>query len=61
MKHLKQSQKKKPMAPWQEAMAQFHRKLSRLDRKRKFWKFYLYAFIILPIFILALALKALKT
>lgn len=61
MNLLSRFPKKPPMTPWQEAMEELRRKKKRLGRKYRLWKFYLYAFVILPVFAIMLALKALKT
>ncbi len=61
MNLLSRFPKKPPMTPWQDAMEELRRKKKRLGRKYRLWKFYLYAFVILPVFAIMLALKALKT
>ncbi len=53
--------KKKPLTPWEEAIELVCKKWKRYERKRKYYKIYLFVFFLLPIFASILTVKVVKT
>ncbi|MCI8950461.1 MAG: hypothetical protein HFG49_10550 [Lachnospiraceae bacterium] len=61
MNLMNRFRKKPPESSLQASVKHLQKKWKRLERKRKLWKFYFYSFVVLPVFAVMLAVKALKT
>lgn len=61
MKRQIRFSKKAPKASGQASVKGLRQTLAQWERKRKLWKFYFYSFVVLPVFMIMLAVKVLRT
>lgn len=54
-------EKKQPLTPWEEAVQLACKKWKQYERRKKYWKIYMYVLFVLPVFASILTVKVVKT